>query len=117
MLHDFGAIIITDAADADHCYNATLGDQSYLGRLNTTSKGKQCQRWDVDTPHARDPSYVQDSLFVEGDLASVENYCRNPGGLWTTFWCYTTDPSVEYEDCNIWKCFEKNGINITKINT
>ena len=34
------------------------------------------------------------------------NYCRNPGGEDEAPWCYTTDPAVRKEICNIPKCGE-----------
>ena len=97
--------MFADTVDRDRCYNASLGYQNYLGHINTTYSGKHCQRWDVDTPHVRD---LTGMTFVEPDLASVENYCRNPDGD-TFFWCYTMDPSQRWEPCNIWECFENNG--------
>jgi len=86
---------LTDAVDTGRCYNTSLGYQRYLGHVNTTYSGRQCQRWDVDTPHSRN-SYAQDqSMFPEGDLAAAENFCRNPDSD-STFWCYTADPGVRY---------------------
>lgn len=40
------------------------------------------------------------------------NYCRNPDGDISP-WCYTTDPSVRWEFCNLKKCLdtEESGTN------
>jgi len=104
----------TDDVDPHRCYNTSLGYQNYLGHVSTTYSGKQCQRWDVDTPHIRDVVFFDAHLFVEPDLASVENYCRNPDGE-SFFWCYTMVVGVRWEPCVIWKCFENNG-SFTLIN-
>ena len=102
--------MFTDTLDRDRCYNASLGYQNYLGHVNTTYSGKQCQRWDVDYPHVRDLSGI---TFVEPDLASVENYCRKVD-ISPFFWCYTMDPNQRWEPCSIWKCFENNGTSYLK---
>lgn len=36
------------------------------------------------------------------------NYCRNPDGDKGP-WCYTTDPSVRWEYCNLKRCSETGG--------
>ena len=97
---------LTDAVDPHRCYNASLGYQKYMGHVNTTYSGKQCQRWDMDKPHISD---FTRSTFVEPDFASVENYCRKADYA-PFFWCYTMVVGVRWEPCDIWKCFGNNGI-------
>lgn len=71
----------------------------YQGTLNITKTGLPCQRWDVQEPHSfnRPPD-----VFPE--IQSAENYCRNAGGEETSPWCYTTDPSVRWQRCDIPFC-------------
>lgn len=38
------------------------------------------------------------------ELSDAENYCRNPGGENERPWCYTKDPSVTWEYCNVSPC-------------
>ncbi|CAH1268877.1 PLG [Branchiostoma lanceolatum] len=88
---------------ADHLLYPTLcmyGDGStYRGSVNTTQSGLTCQRWDSQSPHGH-------NITVTHPLAGLdENYCRNPNGA-TRPWCYTTDPDVTREYCNILTCFE-----------
>jgi len=101
-------LCFADLVDRHRCFSSLLGVGSYLGHLNTTVSGKLCQRWGVDTPHVRYEAYTNPSLFPEGNLFLAENFCRNPDG-YRTFWCYTMDPNVRWDSCNIWRCFENNG--------
>ncbi|XP_035678931.1 uncharacterized protein LOC118417472, partial [Branchiostoma floridae] len=88
---------------ADHLLYPSLcmyGDGStYRGSENTTQSGLTCQRWDSQSPH-------EHNTTVSHPLAGLdENYCRNPDGA-ARPWCYTTDPNVTREYCNIATCFE-----------
>lgn len=69
----------------------------YSGTQSTTSTGKTCQRWDVDTPHK-----VQ---HVPKD-GGHHNYCRNPDNDSRGTWCYTTDKKTRWDYCDIPKCAE-----------
>ena len=37
-------------------------------------------------------------------MTNSENFCRNPGGTTELPWCYTTDPSVRWQHCDIPRC-------------
>ena len=77
--------------------------RGYIGNINTTVTGKQCQQWSSDTPHT--PSYVcTDEAFPDGSRAAAENYCRNPDRTAGGPWCYTMDPSTRWEYCDIPDC-------------
>jgi len=69
-----------------------------LCNLNTTRHGNTCQAWSSQSPH----QHTQDN-FWEG-IDGAMNYCRNPdfsdGGLW----CYTTNPDVRWEYCDVTLC-------------
>jgi receptor tyrosine kinase len=50
-------------------------------------------------PHTHDrPSPV----FKE--IHNSENYCRNAGGEEPRPWCYTSDPAVRWQHCDILPC-------------
>jgi hypothetical protein len=46
---------------------------------------------------------TQASQLLEGTFADAVNYCRNPNDDHTP-WCYTTDPKLELEYCDVPKC-------------
>ena len=52
-----------------------------------------CQKWGSASPHSHSwlISHPNDGLD--------SNYCRNPGGLYHTMWCMTTDALVPKEEC------------------
>jgi len=58
-----------------------------------------CQRWDSKVPHefVRPPN-----VFPE--VQNSENYCRNAGGEVSSPWCYTMDPDVRWQKCDVPLC-------------
>ena len=66
--------------------------KDYRGKQNITESGRTCQMWSSNTPH----SHTNNAL-------DVENYCRNPDGE-PKPWCYTTDPDMRWELCDIPLC-------------
>ena len=82
------------------CGSLGENESGYRGMTNVTISGLPCQRWDSQVPH--------DHKFRPGDRPSDgldENYCRNPDNS-DKAWCYTTDPNVLWEYCNITECYE-----------
>uniref|UniRef100_A0A8D0D7Q3 Macrophage stimulating 1 n=1 Tax=Sander lucioperca TaxID=283035 RepID=A0A8D0D7Q3_SANLU len=71
--------------------------EDYRGKVNETTSGIPCQRWDAQHPHERNPR-----THPEANL--TENYCRNPDGDQHGPWCYTTDPKTEFDYCAIKQC-------------
>merc|ERR1712216_349120 len=71
----------------------------YRGEVRLTVSGKECQRWDVQSPHTHT---MTPSNYPNAGLAS--NYCRNPGGAMSGPYCYTTDPNTPFELCDIPSC-------------
>ena len=66
--------------------------------------GKQCQKWSSSSPHVPDEAFT-DYSFPDGSRAAAENYCRNPNTSNSEgVWCYTMDPSVEREACDVPEC-------------
>ncbi|XP_061756838.1 plasminogen [Nerophis ophidion] len=86
-------------SDEDDCY--VDNGSSYRGVTSETIRGKKCQAWSSMSPHAhaKTPEH-----FPTADLQ--RNLCRNPDGDRAP-WCYTTDPLVRWEYCNIDKCSSK----------
>ncbi len=42
--------------------------------------------------------------FPDGNLSAAENYCRTPGGIDPSPWCYTTDVDTRWEFCDVPPC-------------
>eukprot|EP00090_Calanus_glacialis_P001913 TRINITY_DN11429_c0_g1_i1.p1 TRINITY_DN11429_c0_g1~~TRINITY_DN11429_c0_g1_i1.p1 ORF type:complete len:925 (-),score=149.21 TRINITY_DN11429_c0_g1_i1:197-2971(-) len=71
----------------------------YQGTMNVTKGGLNCQPWYTSHPHQHtSPPQV----FPE--MKNASNYCRNGGGIEHSPWCYTMDPLVRWQHCEIEKC-------------
>ncbi|XP_078674665.1 uncharacterized protein LOC144912807 [Branchiostoma floridae x Branchiostoma belcheri] len=69
---------------------------TYRGQVSITDDGLVCQRWEDQTPH--------EHRFLDLSVYGLsENYCRNPDGEKRP-WCYTRDPSVRWQYCNVKPC-------------
>ena len=73
----------------------------YQGRKNVTKDGLECQKWFTNDPH---PQTIPEGVFPE--MATAASFCRNPGGTEPTPWCYTLDPGVRWQYCDIQMCGE-----------
>ncbi|XP_013791571.2 tyrosine-protein kinase transmembrane receptor Ror2-like [Limulus polyphemus] len=71
----------------------------YQGTVNVTKSGIACQRWDSQEPHKH---HRPPMVFPE--VLNSENFCRNAGGEEPSPWCYTMDPMVRWQHCDIPKC-------------
>ena len=80
------------------CYTDDDLGIHYNGTLNVTVSGRTCQHWDSDSPHFH-PITSLFRYYLEN-----HNYCRNPEGRGKRPWCYTIDPSVRWEYCNVPNC-------------
>uniref|UniRef100_A0A8B9MUB3 Plasminogen n=1 Tax=Accipiter nisus TaxID=211598 RepID=A0A8B9MUB3_9AVES len=83
-------------APPEECYRGK--GQSYRGTTSITASGKKCQAWNSMFPHRHEKT---PDRFPNADLR--DNYCRNPDGD-NSPWCFTTDPSVTWEYCNLKRC-------------
>ena len=81
----------------------TVQGTEFVGTIHTTWNGRTCQRWDQHSPHSH--TYTDPSYFPGGSIPGASNYCRNPNmDLADRPWCYTTDPNVRWDYCNIIMC-------------
>ncbi|XP_066553640.1 hepatocyte growth factor-like protein [Amia ocellicauda] len=76
----------------------TCNGEDYRGQVDHTRNNLECQRWDLQVPHQH---IYQPEKYPDKSLD--DNYCRNPDAS-PVPWCYTTDPKVERQNCQISKC-------------
>lgn len=97
---------LTVMKDDEITYDCIKGrGRFYQGTVNTTVGGLACQHWDSKEPHAHERP---PPVFPE--LNQSENYCRNAGGEEPSPWCYTMDPKVRWQRCDIPVCAD-NGLD------
>jgi hypothetical protein len=75
-----------------------VGQSDFRGTVAKTVSGRECQRWDQQTPHEHRITYEK---YPYSGLE--QNYCRNPDGE-SQAWCYTTDPKKRWDYCDIPTC-------------
>ncbi|KAM4695151.1 plasminogen [Discoglossus pictus] len=75
--------------------------KDYRGSEDKTSSGIKCQAWSSSTPNKPN---ITPEKFPDAGLEL--NYCRNPDGDSNGPWCYTTNPDVRFQYCNIQQCEE-----------
>ncbi|KAH0534293.1 tyrosine-protein kinase transmembrane receptor Ror2 [Cotesia glomerata] len=71
----------------------------YMGKMNKTKNGLDCQSWNVQEPHSHNKP---PNVFPQ--IRHGENYCRNAGGDERMPWCFTMDPTVRWQHCDIPIC-------------
>ena len=82
---------------AIECYTEASG-KDYRGHVNVTASGKICQNWMSQSPHEHNASWTN---YPNTGLGH-HNFCRNPTNTFQNgTWCYTTDPDVRWELCDI----------------
>ncbi|XP_057677975.1 plasminogen [Corythoichthys intestinalis] len=95
--------------EEDDCYEGN--GSSYRGVTSETISGKKCQAWTSMSPHRHTKTPRQ---YPDADLR--RNLCRNPDGDRAP-WCYTMNPSVRWEYCNLEKCRPSGGAPAPKPTT
>ncbi|XP_040408480.1 plasminogen-like [Cygnus olor] len=73
--------------------------KNYRGTEAKTWRGIPCQKWAEKTPH--NPNITPEKYPSAG---LEENYCRNPDDDVNGPWCYTADPTIRFDYCNIPEC-------------
>ncbi|KAM8947672.1 plasminogen isoform 2-T2 [Pelodytes ibericus] len=86
----------TNTAPVSECYEGN--GFTYRGSTYMTVSGKKCQAWNSMVPHKHEKTPEKYPT-----AALEKNYCRNPDNDKSP-WCFTTDPSVRWEYCNLNKC-------------
>jgi len=74
----------------------------YIGQKAETVSGRNCQSWSSQDPHNH--TYIADHMYPDRSVYSAMNYCRNPNYTWVGLWCFTTDPSKRWEECDVPTC-------------
>uniref|UniRef100_A0A4W4F8M5 Hepatocyte growth factor n=1 Tax=Electrophorus electricus TaxID=8005 RepID=A0A4W4F8M5_ELEEL len=74
---------------------------NYKGIRSVTEAGVECQNWELNTPHEHD---FLPRRHKQKDLRG--NLCRNPDNSTTGPWCFTKNPNIRYQNCNIPQCSE-----------
>ncbi|TMS35575.1 hypothetical protein L596_002951 [Steinernema carpocapsae] len=69
---------------------------NYEGSVSVSKSGKQCMYWTKSTK-------ASDLIETFSKLKNSKNYCRNPGGVRSSPWCYTS-PYSQPEECDVAKC-------------
>lgn len=80
----------------------------YTGDISHTIHGYACRSWSNQTNLPGRYDYE----FADNDVYAAENYCRNPDN-YSAPWCYTTQPGLIWDTCNIPLCdvtYELNNI-------
>jgi len=81
------------------CYIKKDKGKEYEGLKDFSQSGRTCMNWLEEKPSKKyDPS-------IKG--IGNHHYCRNPKGEKDRPWCYTVDPKVEWEFCEVPECPEK----------
>ena len=84
------------------CWTSTL---PYSGKVNVTKGGLTCQHWSSQDPQTH--NYDNDAIFpLDGSVENAANYCRDPDETYAP-WCFTVDPNVRWDWCNISLCNSK----------
>lgn len=91
---------LTDMPESEITFDCIRGrGRYYQGTVNVTKHGLPCQKWDSEDPHSH---FRPPMVFPE--VQNAENYCRNAGGEEPSPWCYTMDPNVRWQHCDIPPC-------------
>ncbi|KAK0089426.1 hypothetical protein PV325_007379 [Microctonus aethiopoides] len=109
------------------CRMAGTGND-YIGTLSKTRSGRLCAPWinnyisdksrsvniaplrksrlnrSLKPIHPVNPAYLNNTLYPEQSAKNASNYCRDPSRSIAGLWCYTMDPLVPQDLCNVRDC-------------
>ena len=91
-------MLIVFSGDVNCLYNSL----DYNGTRSTTKSGLTCQHWSAQSPH-RHTKTAADRFPLDENVSAAQNYCRDPDGEGAP-WCYTTNPDIRWEFCDIQMC-------------
>merc|ERR1719345_390352 len=95
------------------CYHASnvagesgsANGRSYRGLVTSTHSGRTCKKWTAtNQPEGSQDVFDDDGTVEWGNGLGNHNYCRNPSGNDAKPWCFTVDPKVGKEECEIPEC-------------
>ncbi|KAI8513725.1 hypothetical protein Bbelb_080490 [Branchiostoma belcheri] len=79
------------------CFFTYDKGRGYAGNVNRAGD-RLCQRWDSQSPHSH-----RHTPQAHSGAGLEENFCRNPDNKERP-WCYTTDPTLRWDYCNVTEC-------------
>lgn len=92
-----------------HWKRSLMKQDTLLGSSsNLSSPLRSSKRLVLKPVHRVDQAYLNDSLYPERSVQNASNYCRDPSRNIAGTWCYTTDPLVPQDLCDVRDC-EKPG--------
>ncbi|XP_034933566.1 tyrosine-protein kinase transmembrane receptor Ror2 [Chelonus insularis] len=91
---------LTDVNQNLVTYDCVLDNgRYYMGKMNKTKTGLDCQPWNSQEPHSHNEP---PNVFPQ--IKFGENFCRNAGGDEPMPWCFTMDPKIRWQHCDIPIC-------------
>lgn len=93
------AELLPEIAHNESCGTMDVWQKDYRGTVSVTASGKECQRWDSQSPHQHSRTPVN---YPWSGLDA--NYCRNPDGEPGGAWCYTNTSESRWEYCEVLHC-------------
>ncbi|CAL7933933.1 unnamed protein product [Xylocopa violacea] len=89
--------------DLMKCKLTQLG-MEYRGAIAKTAGNIRCQSWYTEEPIHEISKDITDKDFPEKSMKAAKNYCRNPTGDSRGLWCYTLEPSLIDDECDVPLC-------------
>ena len=97
MLH----ALISAPQYGQECRTTAIGTD-YQGQISVTNTGKVCQPFASQFRYLH--NYTDPDMYPDASVKDTRNFCRNPNGDKSEPWCFTMDPLVEWEYCDVPMC-------------